>query len=56
PSELLTAELAANGVIQCHSGRAPRSAVAMCDNKETITWCPCTPLANLETFSEKIIA
>ena len=29
------------------SGGAPRSAVAMCDIKQMIAWCPCTPPVNL---------
>ena len=36
------------------SGRAPWSAVVTCDIKEMIAWYLCTPLANLELFSEKI--
>ena len=46
--------LVANGVVQCHSGRAPRFAVATCANKETIAWCLCTHPTNLKMFSEKI--
>ena len=32
------AELAANGVVQCATGRAPRSTTAACDKRETIAW------------------
>ena len=32
------AELAANGVIQCAPGRAPRSTAAAWDKRETIAW------------------
>ena len=42
---LTDAELAANGVVQCRPCKSL-----------TIAWCPCTPPANLETFSEKISA
>ena len=37
----------------CH-GKAQRSTVGAGDKKETIAGCPCTPLWNLETFSETI--
>ena len=32
------AELAANGVVECASGRAPRSTAAAWDKRETIAW------------------
>ena len=32
------AELAANGVVECSSGRAPRSTAAAWDKRETIAW------------------
>ena len=32
------AELAANGIIECASGRAPRSTAAASDKGETVTW------------------
>ena len=32
------AELAANGVVRCASGRAPRSTAAAWDKRETIAW------------------
>ena len=32
------AELAANGVVQCALGRAPRSTAAAWDKRETIAW------------------
>ena len=32
------AELAANGVVECASGRAPRSTEAAWDKRETIAW------------------
>ena len=32
------AELAANGVVQCAPGRAPRSTAAAWDKRETIAW------------------
>ena len=34
-------------------GRDPWSTVVTSGKKETIAWCPCTPPAKLETFSEK---
>ena len=32
------AELAANGIVECASGRAPRSTTAAWDHKEMTTW------------------
>ena len=32
------AELAANGVVECASGRAPRSTAAVWDKRDTIAW------------------
>ena len=39
-----------------YHGRAPRSNVGTCEKKWKIAWWPCTPLWNLEMFSEKISA
>ena len=41
-----------------YCGRGTGSTLAMCNDKETIAWwpCTCTPPTNLETFSEKISA
>ena len=50
------AELAANGIVQCLPWRAPRSTILTCSKRGTITWCPCRPPANLETFNENISA
>ena len=38
PEPAAHAELAANGVVECASGRAPRSTAAAWDKKETIAW------------------
>ena len=38
PQPAAHAELAANGVVQCEPGRAPRSTAAEWDKRETIAW------------------
>ena len=50
------AELAANGVVQCAPGRAPRSTAAAWDKRETIAWWLVTPPSTVEAFSGKISA
>ena len=44
-----------NGVVLCVLWWTSRSTVEICSWRKTIAWCPCTPLATLETLGGKII-